>query len=798
MLNNYFRIALRNLKRRKAYTFVNILGLGLGIAAAVLIFVLVKYHLGFDAFHAQKDRIYRVIMEENRMAPGFGPGVPPPLGKAFREDYAFTEKVARIATFGNLPVSVPASGNDRKFQEEQGVSFAEPDYFSIFDFPLLRGDQRTMLTEPNTAIVTERMARKYFGDAEPLGQVIRLTNRFDNSKLDFRITGILQDLPANTHRQQEIFVSYSNLDAFHPSFKDDNWYQTSGIMQCFVLLKPGVAPAAVDDLLPAFSEKYYNRNRAGFRFALQPLGDMHFNTAIDGQVDRQHLRALSLIGLFLIVTACMNFINLATAQALGRSKEIGVRKVLGSRKAQLFWQFIAETAVIVAGAMVFGFLLAQLALPAVNRFFDLRLHIDLLHDGHLGAFLLLLLVVVTFLSGSYPGLVLAGFQPVTALRGKLTQKHIGGFSLRKGLVVAQFAIAQLMIIGTLVIANQMRFTKQADMGFEKEAVVMLHISVRESATISTLRSRLSQISGVEDVAFCSEEPAGNETYSARIIYGGRSHPENFDIYYKAGDDRYLSTFGLQLVAGRNMHPSDTGREFLLNETALRKLEVPAAADAIGRPVRINGRQGTVVGVVRDFHNRSFHDAITPLCIVTGINWYGRCAVRINAARLKPALASIESTWNSIFPDHLCKYDFLDDRIARFYKTDHMLLKLVQAFAVIAIIIGCLGLYGLVSFIAAQKNKEVGIRKVLGASLRSILWLFGREFAGLLLIAFVLAAPLAWWAMNHWLEGFAYRVEIGAGVFALSVLITLLVALVSVGYKSVKAALMDPVRSLRAE
>lgn len=798
MLKNYFLTAFRNLKRRKAYTLVNIVGLTLGISAAILIFSLVKYHLSFDDFHSQKDRIYRVVTEEKTGKTGYGAGVPPPLGKAFREDYSFAEKVARIATFGDLPVAVPFSGDGLKFQEEHGVSFTEREFFSIFDFPLLRGDQQTILSEPNTAIVTERIAKKYFGDADPIGQVIRLTNRFDNTRLDFRITGILRDLPVNTDRKQEIYVSYHNLDAFHGSFDDTNWYQTSSILQCYVLLKPGVALGTVDNMLPAFSEKYYNRSRAGFHFSFQPLRDIHFNTAIDGKVDKQNLLALAFIGLFLIITACMNFVNLATAQALGRSKEIGVRKVLGGRRAQLFWQFMAETAVIATAALVLGLILAQLALPAVNHYFGLQLHIDLLHDVRLLAFLAVLLLVVIFLSGSYPGLVLAGFQPVVALRGKLTQKHIGGFSLRKGLVVAQFAISQLLIIGTLVIAHQMRFAKQADMGFHKEAVVMLQVPVRESATISTLRGRLAQVSGVEDVSFFAEEPAGNETYSARIIYGGRSNPENFDIYYKAGDDRYVPTFGLQLIAGRNMFPSDTGREFLLNETAVKKLDVPSPEKVIGQPVRINGRKGTVVGVVKDFHNKSFHDAINPLCIITGINWYGRCAVRIHAGSLKPALAAIEEAWNASFPDHVYKYDFLDERIGRFYKEDRMLLNLVQVFAFIAIVIGCLGLYGLVSFMAAQKNKEVGIRKVLGASVRSILWLFGREFTWLLLIAFVLAAPLAWWVMNNWLQNFAYRVEIGAGIFGLAILVTFVVAVMSVGYRSVKTALMDPVRSLRTE
>jgi hypothetical protein len=397
-------------------------------------------------------------------------------------------------------------------------------------------------------------------------------------------------------------------------------------------------------------------------------------------------------------------------------------------------------------------------------------------------------------------LILAGFQPVLALKGRLSQKHVGGFSLRRGLVVTQFAISQLLIIGTIVIANQMRYSSQADMGFRKDAIVMLPVPEREKSTISSLNSEISRITGVEKVAFCSRAPASPDWASVTVRFDSRTENEDFDILVKAGNDQYVSTFDLQVIAGRNVHPSDTVREFLLNETAVKRFGVRSPGDVIGKGMQIglNNSKGTIVGVVKDFHNKSFHETIDPLCITTSNDWYSNCAVKINPANLSATLGAIEATWKKTFPDHVFQYDFLDEQIARFYKLDNMILRLIQSFASIAIIIGCLGLYGLVSFMAAQKTKEVGVRKVLGASVQSILWLFGKEFTRLLIIAFVIAAPLAWWVMRNWLENFTYRIEIGAGVFVLAIAVTFLVAIITVGYQALKGALANPVSSLRNE
>ena len=793
MLPNYFKIARRNVYRNKAYSLINVLGLGLGLACAILIFTLVKYHLSFDTFHSRKDRIYRITTEFHQEGISREANVPQPMGNAFSNDYTFAEKVAMIFSSEFL-VSIPSSQDNKKFKES--IAFTEPEFFDIMDFPLIQGDKSTILTEPNTALVTKRIAEKFFGDQNPINQILRVDNKWE-----FRITGILQDLPINTDRRDEIYISYSNLKDYNSWLAGDSWSGIAGGMHCFVLLKPNVVPSDVDEALAQLPKKYYNEREAKmYRFNLQHVSDIHLNPEFGGYIAKKNLWALSIIGVFLVITACVNFVNLATAQALSRSREIGVRKVLGSQRIQLFWQFIAETALITMLALVIAFAFAQLALPYVNQLLDIQLRINIFQDAYLLSFITILLLAVIFLSGSYPGLVLAGLQPVLALKSKLSQKHVGGFSLRRGLVVTQFAIAQLLIIGTIVIANQMRYSSQADMGFTKDAIVMFPVPEREKAKISTLNAEISRIAGAEKITFCSRAPASPGWASVTLRFDSHTENEDFDITVKAGNDQYVPTFDLQIIAGRNLQPSDTVREFLLNETAVKKLGVHSLQNVIGKKMRIglNNREGIVVGVVKDFHNNSFHETIDPICITTSNDWYSNCAVRINPADLSSTLGAIEIIWAKTFPEHVYSYEFLDEQIARFYEMDNKILRLIQASAGISIIICCLGLYGLVSFMAAQKTKEVGVRKVLGASVQSILWLFGKEFTRLLILAFIISAPLAWWLMSNWLENFTYRIEIGTEIFVLAIAATFLVAMITVGHQSLKAALANPVDSLRRE
>ena len=795
MIKNYFKIAWRNLLKNKSYAFINVMGLALSITCGILIFSLVKYHLSFDNFHANADRIYRIVTEQHRDNVSYTEGVPGPLGKALRTDYAFTEKVARIVMYDEQLITINTATGIKKFKEKGGTAFTEPEYFSIFNFPLVKGDINTALNEPNTAVVTERIAKKYFGNEDPVNKIFRVEN-----KVDCKITGVLKDLPANTDQKAEIYVSYASLKEYDEWLaKDDSWGGIESAMHCYALLKPGVQPETVENVLPAYVKKFRAKSKNVHHYKLQPLADIHFNPHYGGAMEKRNLWVLSLIGFFLIITACVNFINLATAQALNRSKEVGVRKTLGSLRIQLFWQFITETGLITVIATVIAYGLSWIALPYVNDWFGIQVSLNILTSPQLPLFMLLLAVLVTFFSGSYPGIILSGFKPVEAIKGRSGQQNVGGLNTRRSLIVTQFAISQVLMIGMIVVMSQMRYAKRSDLGFNKDAIVMIPFaSGADSTAAETLQNRFAAIPGVQKVSLCFTAPLDEEGWTTSLRYDNHTEDENFRVSFKAADQFYLSTFDLKLVAGRNFFPSDTVREYVVNETMLDKLGIRSPNNIIGKTLRVDGTPAPIVGVVKDFHDKSFHEDINAICISSKSGLFKSFAVKINMANSKTTLAALEKAWSNMSPNNIYEAKFLDESIAAFYETEDLMLKLVQVFSFIAIFIGCLGLYGLVSFMAAQKTKEIGIRKVLGSSVTQIVWLFGKEFSRLIIIAFVVATPLAWWAMNTWLQDFKFRISISIWFFVIAVLITFIVAALTVSYQAIKAAIANPVKSLRTE
>jgi ABC-type antimicrobial peptide transport system permease subunit len=798
MFQNQLKLAWRNLRKNKSYTLINILGLSSGVACAILIFTLVSYQLSFDRFHPDAGRIYRVVTIFHQENTEYQSGVPQPLGKAFLNDYSYAEAAARVCVYNSALISLPYEKEVKKFEEDDGVAYTDPGFFDIFRFPLLKGASGPVLTEPNTALITQQLAIKYFGSEQAVGKTIRY-----NNKWDFRITGILQDIPNNTDRRQEIYLSYVNLkDQDARLASDSSWGQIRSSMNFFIRLKPGLDPTLIDRQFTAIIKKYDPDDLTSTTFRLQPLTDIHFNTDFDGSVSRSFLWAFSLIGAFLIITACVNFINLATARALNRAKEVGIRKVMGSLRGQLFWQFIFETALLVLFAFLLACTLAALVLPAMNQLLRTRMTITAFTDPATQAFLLLLLIAVIFLAGSYPALILSNFRPIAALKGKLSQRHIGGFPLRRILVVTQFTISQMLIIGVIVIAGQMHYSETTDLGFKKDGIVLLPVPQPDQVKMATLSARLAAVPGTEKITLCSAAPASSSNNHSSFTYDNRPKEEPWDANMKYADAQYVPAYGLALVTGRNIFANDTDREVLVNEAFVRSIHCRNPSDVLGKHLTLNTGnlqwKPSIVGVVKDFHNYSMHAKIDPVVISPRPEMYRYCSVRVGIGDLRPALAAYEKIWNETYPEYVHSAQFLDERIARFYRQDTTTLRLVGIFSTIAILISCLGLYGLVSFMALQKTKEIGVRKVLGAGIESILWLFGKEFSRLLLIAFLIAAPAAGLIMAHWLQSFEYRIALSWTIFALAIGSTFAIAMLTVAWRSVRAALANPVKSLRSE
>lgn len=796
MLKNYWKIAIRVLLKNKAYSTLNILGLALSMTCGILIFTLVKYHLSFDNFHKDSSRIYRFVTEQHRETIHYVGSVPPAFGKAFRQDYTFGEQTARIMSAYDCMIALRTPTEVKKFKEKDGAAFTEPDYFDIFNFPLLRGDRRTALTEPNTAIITERLAHKYFGNEDPIGKTIWFDNR-----QECRITGVLKDLPANSDQKSGIYISWPTLKTFNSwAVSDDAWGGIESELQCFTRLRPGVSPAAAEKLLANYVTKYRPKSKNVHVYKMQPLSEVHFDGRYGGVMEKRNLWIISIIGVFLIITACVNFVNLATAQALRRSKEVGIRRVLGSLKGQLFWQFIAETGLITTMAAILAIVFSISLLPILNDWFHSSMTIHLAKDGLLLLFIPLLIILVTFLAGAYPGIILAGFRPVIALKGRLSIQHIGGFNIRRTLIITQFTISLMLIMGMLVITRQMQYTREADLGFNKDAIVMIPMGADTAGlAVTTTKQRLAAIPGVEKATLCNAAPSSSSSWTTTIIYDSRPEQEIFRVSIKAGDDQYIPTFGLQLVAGRNIFPGDSTKECVVNETMIKKLQLKSPEQILGKKINFNGEINvTVTGVVKDFHDRSLHEDVNAVCIAPYTREYNTYAVKLNMNNIRTVMPALERTWNSAFPDKLYEYQFLDESIASFYEMEAIMLKLVRAFSFIALFVGCLGLYGLVAFMVANKTKEIGIRKVLGSSIAGILWIFGKEFARLIIIAFFIAAPITGVLMDRWLRNFKFHITPGPWLFLLGLLIIVVLAACTIGYQSVRAALANPVKSLRSE
>lgn len=820
MFKNDLKIALRSLWRRKSFSILNILGLAVGIGVSLMIFVVIRNESSFDTFHSKRDRIYRVGTDLDFHSGGElkVEAVPILLADAMRQEFPQLETVAAVQRVNQAQFALPAGGgNDEKlFEEKSGIFYTEPALFRILDFPWISGNPANALKDPYTIAVSAGIARKWFGPGDPLTAIGR-TVLFGDKRRPLTITGIMQDPPANTDIPIQMAISYATYRVLNaaPFADQGSWGSISSAAECFVLLGRGQDIHVLSAQLPAFSKRHYQKTDAGASATTNavflPLKDQHFDESYGNYgkpaISLENLWALGLIGIFLIVVACINFINLSTAQSINRSKEIGVKKVLGSNRSQLLRQFLQETGLITLVALFLACIMAELALPFLARLVERQLSQSALFAPVSILFLLGVGILVTFLAGFYPAIVLSGFDPIAAIKNKVKIKAGKGLSLRRGLVILQFSIAQLLIIGTLVVIKQMSFFQSRPMGFDRKAIAFVDLPNTTEArqNYTYLKDKVARIPGVLSASLCDSPPSTPDAWNTDFTFDHHSTKEDFNIKVRAADTDYLKTFSMNLAAGRLPFASDSARELLVNETAVKMLGLKSDAGILGKTMQLP-LPGTanadlpIVGVIRDFNDKPLNgkDGISPIVMVTSREIYTTLAVRMDPEKIDQVMPELKTVYGGIFPQHLFESSFFDDMVVSFYHVQEIVSKLFKIFAVLAIFISCLGLYGLVAFMAAQKTKEVGIRKVLGASVRSIVYLFSKEFTLLILLAFVIAAPLGYYFMSRWLEGFYYRTAMGWEVFAAAITLSVLIAWVTVGYRAVRAAVADPLKAIKYE
>lgn len=783
MLRNYFTIAYRTILQQKSYAFINVMGLALGLAACILIFLVVRNELGYDAFNQKADRTYRVTVSGG----DYNPSVSFAIAPKFRTDFPEAEQVSQYYFQREAQVQI----GTQRFLEEN-YAYADGAFPQVFDFNWLAGNPKTALLEPNTVVLTKSMADNYFGNEDAIGKTIRLDNEYD-----LRVTGVIKDLPSNTHLIFNFLVSWETV---RKKLETPHFWSISG-GYLYVVLPEKLRLKQVEARIPAFIRKNWGNDIAkDAALLLQPLREIHFDkrylTQITMPRSKETIYGLAGVAIVIILTACINFVNLATAQAVHRSKEVGIRKALGAFRGQLIGQVLGETTLLVVMAMLLALLAVLAFLPLTKPLLDIRIDASQLAEPAVIAVIAGIVVATILLAGLYPAFIQSGFQPIKALKARTTDATFGGMTVRKGLVILQFAITQVMIIGTLVVASQMDYFVNQDMGFEKEAVV----SFWTGNKADVMRQKLQDNPGIQQFSFASAGPAFNFNF-APFSSPELGMAENDVTELKMVDENYIPMYHLELTAGEpvmKVAEGDTVRNVVVNQTLIRRLGIQKDADAVGKRVRVAGGPAIIRGVIRDFQSESKHKKIRACVLTYNSKSFWQTSVKLKPQQMRETLATIEKDWTALNPESIFKYEFVDEHIAKLYNQEEKMYNVFRLFSGIAIVIGALGLFGLVSLMAVQRTKEVGVRKVLGASVASIVLLFSREFIGLILIAFVIAAPLAWYGMDIWLREYAYHIQIGPAIFLIAILVTFVIAAVTVSYQSIKSALVNPVKSLRSE
>jgi len=810
MIKNYLKIAWRNLRKNKAFSIINIFGLAAGLACFILIALYVADELSFDKFNEKADRIYRVETEivfggtQEKLALSADP-----IGATLKNDYPQVEQFARFYTSNGA--KTVKKGN--AFIVERKVCHADSTLFDVFTLPAVAGDPRTALNEPNTVVITKSTAEKYFGTADAIGKTIETS---DNNGTLYKVTAVIKDIPHNSHFNFDMIFSMDNVRYQFGNYLSQNF-------QTYIVLQKGTDPGEFEKNFTQVIKKYImpqakeymqigsleEFEKAGNKlaFTLMPLTSIHLHSDRRGQLgvngSIQYVYIFSAVALFILVIACINFMNLSTARSSNRAKEVGIRKVLGSEKRKLIIQFLVESVTLTFIATLFALLLAYVLLPYYNNLAGKTITPDLLVQNKTLLLLLLLPLLVGVLAGSYPAFYLSRFRPINVLKGNLSVRSKKSF-VRNALVVFQFTTCIILVVGTLVVYNQLGFIQNKKLGFNKEQVLIVGSTAALGKNAQAFKNEIVKMPGVVNGTYSAYLPVPSSrtgyTFSKETVMNSAN---GFNTQVWQIDENYVPVFGMEIIKGRNFSKEfgEDSASLIINEAFAKIIgyDDPVGKTVYSKDFSNSGETAPfrIIGVVRNFHFESLRNNIEPLALAFEYSPY-TASFRINAANTKELISKIEDKWTTMAPGHPFNYYFLDESFNNMYKAEQRIGKIAFTFAVLAILIACLGLFGLVTYIAEQRTKEIGIRKVLGANITTIIQLLSKDFLKLVLVSFVIAAPVAWWAMNKWLQDFAYRTHIGWWIFIAAGIIALLIALLTISFQAIKAAIANPVKSLRTE
>ena len=809
MLKNYFKIALRNLRKNPGYSFINIFGLALGMGVSILILLYVQYELSYDTYHDNSDRIVRVSRQwfnqngESNLHLGH---VAPPFAPLLEEEFEST--VLEAVRF--LQVNPLLRYGDKSFVEDR-FFFADAEVFEVFSWKMLKGDPATALTFPDGIVLTESTAEKYFGEEDPMGKSLEL--EFQGTQMLFQVKGIVEDVPSNSHFQFDFLASMEPVVQFYGGLEQMMQNYGSNNFATYLLLPEGYDYKDLQAQIPDF----INRRLTSFggpdrepsdvtMLNLWPLTDIHLHSNLDSEIEAngniEYVYLYTAIALFILLIACINFMNLSTARSSKRAVEVGLRKVVGADRSSLIRQFIGESMILAVLGLAGAVLLVYLILPYFNAFLNSDLSFNIFEQWSQLLGLVAVVLFVGLVAGSYPAFFLSGFQPASVLKGsfKVSGSHQ---RFRSVLVVTQFTISIALIASMVIVYNQLEFMRSKDLGFDKENIVVLPTGNRITSNYESVRQRLLGHPGIVNVSVSSRVPSGRllDSQDTQAEVNGELQQINMRIADIHVSHNFMETFGIELVAGRDFDinlASDSTESFILNEAAVNAIGWPSAEEAIDKEFRYGSRSGRIIGVTDNFNFESLHQSIAPIVFLIPQDRIRNVAVKIRGDMRPETIEFLEEQWATLRPGYPFDYYFVEDNFDRQYASEENLGQIFGYFSLLAVIIAALGLFGLASFTAQQRIKEIGIRKVLGAKISQIVLLLSRKFTILVLVAFMIAVPIAWIAMKQWLLGFAYRIDVSFWSFAMAGGLALLVAWLTISYQSIKAALMNPVNSLRSE